>query len=172
MRRGRRAGVLACLLLAAGSASAAPGATSRDAAPVGPHLGLTAGVAEIVDPDPRGLYSISWQDRLGARRVSPWIFAEATTRDLFLGFGGLVDFPVGGGCVLTPSLGIAIHHEHDGLGLGAMIEFRSAIEATWPLGTGRLGAAFLHYSNARIDAEHNPGTEALLLVWMTPIGRR
>lgn len=162
----RRAGVVAGLFLAAAARAA------RAEPPIGPHLAIAAGVAEIVDPAPRGLYSIAWQDRRGARRVSPWLYAEATTRDTFVGFGALVDFPVGARCVVTPSFAAAIYHEHDGLGLGSMIEFRSALEATWAVGTGRLGAAFLHYSNARIDAEHNPGTEALMLVWTTPIGRR
>jgi hypothetical protein len=168
---GRRAGVLAALLLLAAGADAEPSAAD-DRAPTGPHLAVAAGLAELFDPDLCGLASIAWQDRHGARRASPWLFAETTERDHFFGFGALVDFPVGSRTLVTPSLAIALYHEHDGLGLGSMFEVRSALEATWPLRTGRIGAAVLHYSNARIGGDHNPGTEALLLVWMTPIGAR
>ena len=171
MIRGRRAGVRAALLLLAAGATAGP-AAADDWAPTGPHLAVAMGAAQIFDPDLRGFASIAWQDRHGARRASPWLFAEATARDHFFGFGALVDFPVGSRTLVTPSLAVALYHEHEGLGLGSMFEIRSALEATWPLRSGRIGAAFLHYSNARIGGDHNPGTEALLLVWMTPIGAR
>ena len=171
----RRAGALAGLLFAAAGDMARAGATAPPpdgSCPVGPHLSIAAGVVEVFDPEPRGFYSIAWQYRRGGRRVSPWLFAEATTRDTFIGFGGLVDFPVGGRAVVTPSFAVAVYHEHDGIGLGSMIEFRSGLEATWPVGPGRLGAAFLHYSHAGVGGDGNPGTEALLVVWTTPIGRR
>ena len=166
MSRGGRAAVLAGLLLLAPG-----GAVAGDAAPRGPHFAAAAGVVEIVDPEPRAFVSIAWQDRRGARRASPWLFAEATERDRFFGFGALFDFPLGSRTVVTPSLGVALYDEEGGLGLGSMLEFRSAVEATWPLGTGRIGAAFLHYSNAGVGGDANPGTEALMLVWVTPIGK-
>jgi hypothetical protein len=165
--RGWRAGALAGLLLAA----AGP-ARAEDRAPLGPHLAVTAGVTEIVDPQPRGLYAIAWQDRRGAYKASPWVFVEATTRDTFFGFGALLDLPVGSRCLVTPSLAGALYHDHDGLGLGSMVEFRSALDLTWRIRTGWIGASVLHYSNARISGDRNPGTEALLFVWATPIGRR
>ncbi len=171
MIHGRRAGVQAALLLVAAGAGAGP-AAAGDPAPTGPHLAVAAGIVQLFDPDVSGFVSIGWQDRRGSRRASPWLFAETTSRDHFFGFGALVDFPVGSRTLVTPSLAIALYHEHDGLGLGSMFEIRSALEATWPLRAGRIGAAFLHYSNARIGGDHNPGTEALLLVWMTPIGQR
>jgi len=168
---GRRAGLLAGLFLLAAGAAAGP-AAADERAPTGPQLAVAAGVVQLFDPDLSGFASIAWQDRHGARRASPWLFAEATARDHFFGFGALVDFPVGSRTLVTPSLAIALYHEHDGLGLGSMFEIRSALEATWPLRSGRIGAAFLHYSNARIGGDHNPGTEALLLVWVMPIGAR
>jgi hypothetical protein len=104
----------------------------------------------------------------GRYRPGPWLAIEATERDLFIGLGVFLDLPFGRRWVFTPSLGAAIYGEHDGLGLGHPLEFRSTAELTRRIGRWRLGGSFGHYSNAGLG-DPNPGTEILKVVWIVPL---
>jgi hypothetical protein len=108
---------------------------------------------------------------VGRHRTGPWLAIEATGRDLFVGCGAFVDLPFGRHWVFTPSLGAAFYREHDGLGLGHQLEFRSTAELTRAFARWRFGASFGHFSNAGLG-ETNPGTEVLKLLWVVPMGRR
>lgn len=166
-----RAGLAAVLSFVALGDPVSATDPSAPAAPPSRRLAVGAGAVQIFDPDTRGFYSVNWQYHRGAHRVSYYAGAEATSRDLFVGGGAFVDLPIGARFILAPSFGAAWYHEDDGLGLGASLEFRSALEASWPLGRGRIGATFLHYSNAGTE-DTNPGTEALFVVWTLPLTRR
>jgi hypothetical protein len=131
---------------------------------------LGAAAAGIFDPDPEAMASFEYRYTTGRHRPGPWLALEATERDLFVGFGAFVDLPLGPRWVFTPSLGAAIYREHDGLGLGYPLEFRSAADLTYRLERWRWGAGFSHYSNASLG-EDNPGTEILKIVFVVPLGR-
>jgi hypothetical protein len=131
---------------------------------------LGAAAAGIFDPDPKAMASFEYRYATGRHRPGPWLALEATERDLFIGFGAFIDLPMGQRWVFTPSLGAAVYHEHDGLGLGYPLEFRSAADLTYRLERWRWGASFSHYSNAGLG-EDNPGTEILKIVVVVPVGR-
>ena len=134
-------------------------------------VALGAGVAQIFDPDLRGMVTFEYRYAAGPLRASPWLAAEATTTDRFFGFGASLDIPIGQRTILTPAFGGSMYLEHDGLGLGWHLEYRSSLEVTWPVGGARIGAAFAHFSNMGLG-NHNPGTEILRVMWIVPIGRR
>lgn len=171
LRRGIAAGfvaALACASASAGDSDAPPDAAPGTAAGAS-SIVLGIGAVEIVDPDPRGLLSFEYRYAAGRFRPSPWLAAEATGNDRFFGFGGFVDVPLGRRLVLTPAFGAAIYLDHGGIGLGWHLEFRSSIELTWRVGATRLGIGVAHYSNAGLG-ETNPGSEAVRVVWLLPLG--
>ena len=171
--RFRRGGMVAALLAVLACARAAAAAELPAAAPGAAagesSIAFALGVVEFVDPEPRGMVSFEYRYAAGRYRPSPWLAAEATGNDRFFGFGGCLDIPLGNRLVLTPALGGAIYLEHDGMGLGWHLEFRSSLEMTWRVGRTRLGAGIAHYSNAGLG-DANPGTEALRVVWIVPFG--
>lgn len=130
---------------------------------------LGAAAVGVFDPDPVAMASVEYRYTTGRHRPAPWLSLEATKRDLFVGFGAFVDLPMGRRWVFTPSLGAALYREHDGLGLGYPLEFRSAAELTYRLDRWRWGASFSHYSNASLG-EGNPGTEIVKIVVVVPLG--
>jgi len=131
---------------------------------------LGAAAVGLFDPEPVAMASVEYRYTTGRHRPGPWLALEATKRDLFVGFGAFFDFPMGRRWVFSPSLGAAIYRDHDGLGLGYPLEFRSAAELTCRLEHWRLGASFSHYSNASLG-EDNPGTEIVKIVFVVPLGR-
>jgi lipid A 3-O-deacylase PagL len=177
-----RAAVLTAALIGGCAAAILPGPALAETPAVAPGSGppagtsaaggafvLAAGAVEIVDPEPRAFVSFEYRPTIRIRRPCPWVAAEATERDRFFGFGVLADFTLGRRTVLTPAFGAAIYLDLGGLGLGSHLEFRSSLEITARAGSGRVGARLAHYSNAGIG-ETNPGTEALLFVWVFPAG--
>jgi lipid A 3-O-deacylase PagL len=131
---------------------------------------LGAAAVGIFDPDPKAMASVESRYTSGRHRPGPWLALEATERDLFIGFGAFVDLPMGQRWVFTPSLGAAIYQEHDGLGLGYHLEYRSAAELTCRIERWRWGTSFSHYSNASLG-EDNSGTEILKILFVVPVGR-
>jgi len=167
--RVRRVFAVGALAIASAGPAAAASAAAAPAAGTS-WFALGAGAAQIFDPHQVAMVTLEYRYAVGRLRPSPWLAAEATTNDRFFGFGGSVDIPIGQRVILTPALGASIYLEHDGLGLGWHLEGRSSLEVTWPVGGTRIGAAFAHFSNARLG-DHNPGTEILRVVWIVPIGR-
>lgn len=51
------------------------------------------------------------------------------------------------------------------LDLGLVLEFRSSVEISWPLGPGRVAFEVYHLSNGSLS-DRNPGTEGLVLRYM------
>jgi lipid A 3-O-deacylase PagL len=129
-----------------------------------------AGAAQIFDPRQVAMVTFEYRYSPGRLRASPWLAAEATDNDRFFGFGAYVDIAIGRRVNVTPALGAAMYHGHDGLGLGWHFEYRSSLEVTWPVGGARIGAAFAHFSNDGLG-HHNPGTEILRVMWIVPIGK-
>jgi hypothetical protein len=74
------------------------------------------------------------------------------------------------GWSLEPSLGVTYYEKGDGKDLGHELEFRSGVDLLRRLPKwGLVGLGVYHLSNARL-ADHNPGTNSLLLRWL--LGRR
>ncbi|MDT7951972.1 MAG: acyloxyacyl hydrolase [Acetobacteraceae bacterium] len=104
-------------------------------------------------------------------QIKPWAGLEVTTRgSLWGGAGILLDVPVGP-FVVIPSFGVGGYERGSGKNLGSALEFRSQIEVGYVFrDQSRVTAAFSHLSNAGIT-RRNPGTEAVVIQYMLPIGR-
>ena len=127
-------------------------------------------VANVLYPDRSAMACVEYRYTTGRYHPGPWLALEATGRDLFVGFGLFLDRPLGRRFMFTPSAGMAIYQEHDGLGLGSPLEFRAAGELTYRLARWRFGASFEHYSNATLS-DSNPGTEIVRVLWVVPLDR-
>jgi hypothetical protein len=125
-------------------------------------------VAELGDPHPRAMGFVEYRYEPAPVRAGPWLALEATARDVFVGFGGFVDVPLGAGWLFSASLGAAIYRDYNGLRLGSPLEFRITGEFTRQVKHGRIGAGFTHFSNAR-TGESNPGTEIVKIIWVMPL---
>ena len=101
--------------------------------------------------------------------IKPFIGIEATSDSAIYGLGGFyVEEKIGKNFFLTPNIGAGLYHRGDGKDLGSEIEFRSTIELSYQLKTGkRVGVSLGHISNASIGNK-NPGTEILSLSYQTP----
>lgn len=105
-----------------------------------------------------------------------WVFkpfvtsAVASNGMMFVGAGVLVDIYLGPNWVVTPSFAVTWWQaKTEGLDLGHPIEFRTQVELAYRFKSrARLGASVSHYSNASL-AKKNPGTEALMLNYSSPI---
>jgi hypothetical protein len=135
------------------------------------HSLLTVGVGcvRIFDKDNKFFGSIGYRPSYRFYKVGPWICFEATDRDFYLTGGGLLDITLGKHYFLTPSLGVGVYLENDGMHLGSSIEFREAIEISYHFkNDARLGLSFSHVSNAGISKQ-NPGTEAIMVIYALPL---
>jgi lipid A 3-O-deacylase len=105
-----------------------------------------------------------------------WLFkpfvtsAVASNGMTFVGAGVLVDIYLGPNWVVTPSFAVTWwQSKTKDLDLGHPIEFRSQMELAYRFKTrSRLGLSISHYSNAKL-AKKNPGTEALMLNYSSPV---
>ena len=105
-----------------------------------------------------------------------WLFkpfvtsAVASNGMTFVGAGILIDIYLGPNWVVTPSFAVTWWQgKTNGLDLGHPIEFRSQVEMAYRFkNKSRLGLSISHYSNAKL-AKKNPGTEALMLNYSSPL---
>lgn len=155
-------------------------ASAGSAAAAGPdYLVFGAGATDIIRQE-RTAGDLRFEYRSGLSllpffeqyvQVKPWIGGELATRGSAWGGGGiLLDIPIAGGFVVSPSFGVGAYGRSHGKNLGSVVEFRSQFEAGYMFQDGtRITAAFSHTSNAGIT-RHNPGTEAVTINYALPIG--
>lgn len=146
-------------------------AVAQDQARDPNFLTLSLGYFDIVHNDDEALAGgIEW---LSNRRL--WIFqplagAMITSEGGLYGYAGFgTDFFFGNRWVLTPSIAIGAYSEGNGLDLGHVVEFRSALTLAYRFDNrSRLGLRFYHLSNAGLG-DDNPGVEVLDLTYSIPL---
>lgn len=115
----------------------------------------------------------AWRAALPARlALRPMVGATVTSDRAAWVYAGLgAHWQAGPRWVLTPSFGVSLLDEGDGMDLGGPVEFRSAIEASYAVGPAlSLGLAFYHLSNAGLY-DSNPGSNSLVLTLTAPLAR-
>jgi hypothetical protein len=158
--------LLAILSLLSLAAAAAPAkADDPD------FLDFQAGVFDLrhahnpaFDLEYRSSYKLLW--------VKPMVGFLTTSHGAFYGYGGFaLDIYFGRRIVVTGSEAIGGYHHGNDVDLGAVPEFRSAIEIAYRFDDrSRLGVMFHHISNAGIGSK-NPGAETALLTYSYPLDK-
>ncbi len=106
---------------------------------------------------------------LGVANISPQIGLLADWEsDIYLYAGLLYDWNVHERWSIVPSFSAGLyHHGDDGIDLGGVIEFRSAIELNYMISPdSRIGLNLAHISNFGIYSD-NPGTEIVTVNYST-----
>ena len=166
-----------CLLAALAPAALAPAAPALAADP--PLVSLGAGGTDILNQQARSAGDFRMEYRSGYSlvpyfenyvKVKPWAGVEITTRTSVWGGGGiLLDIPVYGHFVLSPSVGVGAYERGRGKNLGSGFEIRSQMEGGYVFDDqSRLVASFGHTSNAGFT-KRNPGTEAAVISYQIPL---
>lgn len=104
--------------------------------------------------------------------IKPMVGVLATSRGAFYGYAGFAgDIYFGSRFVVTPSLAIGGYRRGNDVNLGAVPEFRSAIEMAYRFDDrSRLGFIFHHISNAGIT-KRNPGAETTMMAYSYPLNK-
>jgi len=135
------------------------------------HLAVYGGSFDVLDSKSYAQIGAEYRFNEVFKGLRPTVGLNSTDEGDVYGYGGVNwDIPLGGsGFYLTPNFMVGAYHQGDGKDLGGALEFRSGIEGSYEFGNGsRLGATFNHISNAGIY-DHNPGAEALLVVYQHPL---
>lgn len=117
--------------------------------------------------------AVQYRGGLNTGPLHPIVGGKVTTDAaafVFAGFG--LDVNLGRRFVLRPSFAPGFYRQGRGKDLGAVLDFRTAIEIALRLGGGcRLGLEVDHVSNAG-SAPTNRGEESLVLTFAFPLGKR
>ena len=137
-------------------------------------LRLAVGVFEWnLHPAAAGELAVQYRGGLNTGPLHPIVGGKVTTDAaafVFAGFG--VDVKLGRRFVLRPSFAPGFYRQGRGKDLGAVPNYRTAIEVALRLDGGRrLGLEVDHISNAG-SAPTNPGEESIVLTFSFPLGKR
>lgn len=159
--------LLSVLLLAGPAAAPARAQEAAGGREAGAReLAVSLGAFDVSNGETAVEAGVEWRFRPRAYRLVPTVGATVTSDAGLYVFGGLRrDFRWGERLFVTPHFSVTLFEEGDGRDLGHVVEFRSGIELSWPLGDGsRLGLSLYHLSNAGLSGT-NPGSESLVLVY-------
>jgi hypothetical protein len=161
----------ACLVVAALSACAAS-AAAVDAGGIAPRLDLSAGALGALDGGTPLAMGVEYHGRaFGRWSLVPGAGLVAGDDDSRFAYANLSrGFALGRDWTATIRFGAGHFHDGTAVQLGHPLVFQSGIEfGRWVEGRWRVGLAFDHLSNAGL-AQHNPGTEMLVLRVSMPLG--
>lgn len=152
------------------------GACAPQRAPDGWRLGLEGGLANFVFDGQETVVARGVELQCGERtraHLTPVVGLWGADDGAFLAWGGVRrTFWLHERLALTPEAGAGYFDDGEELELSYPLEFRLALEAAVRLpGDWRLGAAFVHLSNANLGPP-NLGTEMVVLTLSLPLGRR
>lgn len=158
------AGVTLLMSLTAGLA-AEPESTQLHNA----YLQAGLGYSGVIRSSKVGFGVIEYRPDYYLWETKPWAGLYVSGRAYYFASGLCMDVFLTDHILLTPSFGVGIYSENDGIKLGSPLEFRSAIDLAYDMkSTGRIGVSFSHVSNGGIT-EINPGAELLAIFYAIPI---
>lgn len=134
-------------------------------------LSLGAGVLNIGRKGSMPALQLEYKFRWECFHLKPLIGVISSTQGSVYAYGGISTdmFLWKEHVAFTPSFAVGYYNKGKGKKLGCPLEFRSSFELTYVFPNRmRIGIQFYHISNAGIGSR-NPGTEALLLLFSTPL---
>jgi hypothetical protein len=167
MLRTRHAGLLTAVL----AASSGP-AAAADAGRTEPRLDLSVGTLAALDGGAPLALGLEYHWRaFGRWSLVPGAGLVAGGDGSRFAYANLSRaFAIGRGWTTTIRFGAGYFHDGTDVALGHPLVFQSGLElGRWIENRWRVGLAFDHLSNAGL-AEHNPGTEMLVLRVSMPLG--
>lgn len=133
---------------------------------------LTVGRFGLIDDSSRPwVVGVEYRMRpVGEWGLRPAIGMMAADNDALFAYVEIRrDFRAGRDWVVSPSFGVGLFNEKDGLLLGHPVEFRTGIEVAHEFDGGqRLGVTLFHVSNGGLSGR-NPGTEVLSASFSIPL---
>ena len=135
------------------------------------YLGLGAGAAGVLDDRSVAFGVLEFRPAQKGHKFGTWMSLHVAEREHYFAAGLLFDWKLSKHLRLTPSFGVGLYSDNQGMELGSALEFRSGIELGYVFkNRWRLGAEFAHVSNGGIDST-NPGAELAMLTILLPVGQ-